>query len=272
MGAPVNSAADDFGIFLKTPLEGFISSNRAGGKGDDDIYVIRNTKNDLKIVKFVLEGKVLSKTESGGTVELKGANVKLIDDQMSTLAEMKTTDSAEYTFPLEANRNYTLLAEYPNHYAKREAFSTFGKQPPQEQLTEKITTITLNQDLILEPLRTNKAIVVENIYFDYDKADIKDSSAIELDKIVTILIDNPTIDIEMSSHTDSRGKKEYNQALSQRRAESTVKYLVSKGIDSKRLSAKGYGFDQPVIADAVTEEDHQRNRRTEFKITKINKQ
>jgi outer membrane protein OmpA-like peptidoglycan-associated protein len=271
MGAPVNSSADDFGIYLKTALEGYISSNRAGGKGDDDIYVIRNTKNDLKIVKFVLVGKTLEKTESG-VIELKGTKVRLIDDQMSTLGEMTSNDSSVYTFNIDANRNYTLLAEYPNHYAKREPFTTFGKQPPQEQLTEKETIITLNQDLILDPLKKNQSFVLDNIYFDFNKFDIKDSAAIELDKVVTILTDNPAIEIEMSSHTDSRGSKEYNTVFSQKRAESTVAYLVSKGIEAKRLSAKGYAFEKPIIADAVTEEDHQRNRRTEFKVTKINAQ
>jgi outer membrane protein OmpA-like peptidoglycan-associated protein len=272
MGPGINTSADDFGICLKTPLEGFISSNRSGGKGDDDIWVIRNSKNDLKIVKFVLLGETYEKTEGGKLLELKGAKVRLIDDQMNTLGEVTTNDSAVFTFNLEANRNYTLLAEYPNHYAKRENFTTFGKQPPQEQLTEKETIITLEQDLILDPLKKGESFVLDNIYFDYDKADIKDSAALELDKVVTILTDNPTIEIEMSSHTDSRGAKDYNQKLSQRRAESTVQYLVSKGIAVKRLTAKGYGFEKPVILEAVTEEDHQRNRRTEFKVIKINKQ
>lgn len=270
-GAPINSAYDDFGITLKTPLDGYFTSNRPGGKGDDDIYQIRDTKKDLKIVKFVLIGRTLEKVEAGNDIQLQNVKVKLIDDQMSTLGEIVTDTSAKYKFDLEANRNYTLLAELPGYYAKREPYSTYGKSPSQEQLTQKETTITLDLDLFLAKLKKDETFVLENIYYDFDKFDIKDSAALELDKLVTILQDNPSIEIELSSHTDSRGKKEYNQALSQKRAESAVAYIVSKGIDRKRITAKGYGFEKPIIENAVTEEDHQKNRRTEFKVTKINK-
>ena len=102
---------------------------------------------------------------------------------------------------------------------------------------------------------------------DSDKADIREDAALELDKLVVILEDNPNISIELSSHTDDRASVDYNQDLSQRRAESAVFYILSKGIDQNRVSAKGYGESQLLIQNAKTEDEHQVNRRTEFKVT-----
>jgi peptidoglycan-associated lipoprotein len=110
---------------------------------------------------------------------------------------------------------------------------------------------------------------VENIFYDYNKADIRPDAALELDKMVQTLVDNPKITIELSSHTDSRGKDAYNMTLSQKRAQSAVDYIISKGIDKSRIMAKGYGETRPVLKAAKTEEEFQLNRRTDFKVTKI---
>ena len=119
----------------------------------------------------------------------------------------------------------------------------------------------------IDRIVVNKSIVLDNIYYDLDKADIRKDAALELDKLVVILEDNPNISIELSSHTDDRSSVEYNQDLSQRRAESAVSYILSKGIDQSRIRAKGYGESQLIIQNAQTEEEHQINRRTEFKVT-----
>jgi outer membrane protein OmpA-like peptidoglycan-associated protein len=124
----------------------------------------------------------------------------------------------------------------------------------------------------LDQLILEKAIVLENIYYDLDKAEIRPDAALELDKLVKILTDNPAIRIELSSHTDSRSSDAYNLDLSQRRAQSAVDYMVSKGIAADRLVAKGYGETQLIIKDAKTEEEHQTNRRTEFKVIEIREQ
>jgi len=123
------------------------------------------------------------------------------------------------------------------------------------------------KNLILDRIIVNKSIVLDNIYYDLDKADIREDAALELDKLVVILEDNPNISIELSSHTDDRASVDYNQDLSQRRAESAVSYILSKGIDQNRVSAKGYGESQLLIQNAKTEDEHQVNRRTEFKVT-----
>lgn len=111
--------------------------------------------------------------------------------------------------------------------------------------------------------------MVDNIYYDLDKADIRTDAAEELDKLVDFLKDNPKIKIELSSHTDSRAPDDYNQKLSQRRAESAVNYLIQNGIETNRIKAVGYGESRLIVPNAETEEEHQRNRRTEIKILEI---
>ncbi|HTL81170.1 MAG TPA: OmpA family protein, partial [Bacteroidia bacterium] len=119
----------------------------------------------------------------------------------------------------------------------------------------------------------NKPIRLENIYYDYNKWNIRPDAAVELDKLVKIMQDNPQIKIELSSHTDSRGSDSYNMKLSQKRAQSAVDYIVSKGISKDRITAKGYGESVPLnrCTNGVkcTEDEWQFNRRTEFKVTKI---
>jgi outer membrane protein OmpA-like peptidoglycan-associated protein len=112
--------------------------------------------------------------------------------------------------------------------------------------------------------------VLENIYYDLDKADIRPDAALVLDSLVQIMQDNPDIYIELGSHTDSRADDEYNLNLSRRRAQSAVRYIISKGIDPNRITAKGYGETQLLIKNAKTEEEHQKNRRTEFKVLRYN--
>jgi len=121
--------------------------------------------------------------------------------------------------------------------------------------------------LELERIIVDEGIEVKNIYYDFNKSDIRPDAAVELNKLVSRLRSNPTIKIELGSHTDSRGNDEYNKKLSQRRAEAAVKYIVRKGIDQGRVTARGYGESALKIAVASTEEDHQANRRTEFKVT-----
>jgi outer membrane protein OmpA-like peptidoglycan-associated protein len=128
-------------------------------------------------------------------------------------------------------------------------------------------------DFEVEPIVIDKPIVLENIYYDFDKWDIRPDAAKELDKLVRILMDNPNIEIEMGSHTDVRGSDQYNLVLSDKRAMAAVKYLISRGIDDSRLTYKGYG--EKVLVNQCkneihcSEAEHQKNRRTEFKVTKI---
>jgi outer membrane protein OmpA-like peptidoglycan-associated protein len=144
-----------------------------------------------------------------------------------------------------------------------------GKSIPQIFLTKPQTDTTFNVAILLDKGTLNKTFVLENIYYDFDKFNIRPDAAEELDKLVTILKDNPTLKIELGSHTDAQGTDAYNIRLSQNRAQSAVDYIISKGIDAGRITAKGYGETQLVVKNAKNDEEHQRNRRTEFKILAI---
>ena len=144
-----------------------------------------------------------------------------------------------------------------------------GRYPNPESLTQPLTDIRLPITLTLNKIIVNKAIEVKDIFYDYDKYDIRPDAAVRLDTLVQTLQDNPKINIELSSHTDQRGKDAYNLKLSQQRAEAAVAYIVSKGVDKSRITAKGYGESRPIVKNPKSEADYQRNRRTEFKVTRI---
>jgi outer membrane protein OmpA-like peptidoglycan-associated protein len=269
LGTGINTLSDDFGLTLKSPSEGYFSSNRPGGKGDDDIYFFHDGKNDPRIVKFVTKGTLWSKDDKGAEVPVGGNVVKMQDDKGNLIAETTTAEDGSFTFPMDPSKNYVFVAEKEQHLKMRTSFSTVGKSPAYETLTEKETTINLDVKLSIERIKLQQTFVVENINYDYDKWDIRPDAALEIDKIVQFLQDNPSISIELSSHTDSRGDDTYNKKLSQKRAESAKTYIVSKGILATRITSAGYGETKPLIPEAATEEDFQKNRRTEFKIIKI---
>jgi len=255
MGYPFNSPHDDFGFSLNEE-DGiaYLSSNRNGGIGSDDIYAI-----DRKmILAFKLEGKVYDKKTSQ---IISGAMVTLAKVNGTEL-KVETDENGSYHFNLAKDAEYNVSAEKTAYRSDFESLATIG-------LT---SSKVLEQNLYLEEIELNKGIRLENIYYDFDMWDIRDDAAIELDKLIKILKDNPTIWIELGSHTDSRGKGAYNLKLSQKRAESAVNYIILKGIDKNRITARGYGETQLLNACSsrteCTETVHQLNRRTEFKIVK----
>jgi outer membrane protein OmpA-like peptidoglycan-associated protein len=198
----------------------------------------------------------------------------MLDGNGNVMQDFVTGNDGKFLFRVYENENYTLIGETDGYLVKRQPYTTQGKSVPLESLKELVTTITLDTLLVLDRLEKNKIFVLNNIYFELDKSDIKPESAIELNKLVDVLNDNPEIKIEMSSHTDSIASNDYNLGLSQRRAESTVRYLVNKGIAQERLVAKGYGESKPIARNSNRDgsdnpEGRQRNRRTEFKILEI---
>jgi peptidoglycan-associated lipoprotein len=270
LGPNMNSMGDDFGIFFTNyPKEGFISSNREGGKGDDDIYYFEDKTPKQKIINVFLNLTTKEKKGDGTEANLGQVRVALYDSLRQSTGGDFSNPSGRLRFTLAPNQDYSIIASKNGYFTKSITYSTKGKTPPLETLIQDVTNITLDTVLVLDPLVLEKAIVLENIYYDLNRAEIRPDAALELDKLVKILIDNPKIRIELSSHTDTRASDEYNDALSQRRAESAVAYMVSKGINSDRLVAKGYGKRQLIIENAQTEEEHQVNRRTEFKVIEI---
>ena len=267
-GKPLNSEGDDFGIYFFNQTKGFFTSNRIGGKGDDDIYTFINNDPELKIVNYKLTGNTLTPENENSYLTLDNSTVKLTDRDNNIIEETFTGNDGSFSFIVYPEEEYYLVGEKENYFNSRVEFNTLGKTADKAKLKDFVTNISFEKNLILEKIILNKSIVLENIYYDLDRANIRDDAALELNKLVRILIDNPKISIELSSHTDDRATVEYNLDLSQRRAESAVNYIISKGISKNRLIAKGYGESELIIKNATSEEEHQINRRTEFKVIK----
>jgi len=256
MGYPFNSPQDDFGFSLNANGNiVYLSSSRTEGVGSDDIYSL-NEKNSIA---FKLNGIVYDKSTNE---PLKNALVTLKNNNGSIL-KVQADGDGKFKFDLDTESHYTLIGGKTGFRNNVSKLATTGLK----------TSTTITKNLYLEPIKLNQAIRIENIYYDFDKWNIRPDAAIELDKLVTILEENPTIWIELGSHTDSRGQDAYNLSLSQKRAESAVQYIISRGIDANRITAKGYGETQLLnrCSNGVqcTEAEHQLNRRTEFKIVKL---
>lgn len=299
MGIPFNSSSDDFGLTSDEFGHIYISSNRGGGLGDDDIYVyqapveeeepvLASTPNslnpnqvngvsdkdkELKVVRYFLGGTVRTVGQSAKVEGVEDAEIKvyrLLEDTEELISTKKSSKEGAFgPIALDEEAEYMLLIEKTNYLTKRESFSMYGRTIPTSLLTKSLTDTTFLINIDLERLFIGKTFRLENIYYDLDKADIRTDAAIELDKLVRVLQDNPSLKIELGSHTDSRGSDIYNIRLSQRRAESVINYLMTKGIDPLRLQARGYGETELLIENARTEAEHQVNRRTEFKVLEI---
>ncbi|WP_235726917.1 OmpA family protein [Hymenobacter siberiensis] len=269
LGADVNSTADDFAPVPMAGDMGLFSSNRAGGKGSDDEYMFK--KKALKLVTFYADGTVLERDDKAKTtLPLAGATVTVTSSNGQRLSAVSGPDG-KFNLKLDSVTSYNMLAERAGDFSARTALSTVGRKLSQDALPNLTNDIQLPVTLTLNKIILAKAIEVKDILYDYNKYDIRPDAAIRLDTLVQTLMDNPKISIELSSHTDQRGKDAYNMKLSQQRAQAAVDYIVSKGIDKARITAKGYGETRPLVLKPTTEEEYQRNRRTEFKVTRIAK-
>ncbi|MGI4864060.1 MAG: OmpA family protein [Janthinobacterium lividum] len=269
MGPGVNSAGDDFAPFFASPTMGVFSSNREGGKGSDDLYSFK--KKPRPVVTFSLDGTVLERDDKAGTsAPVEGETVTITGPNGQKM-DVTTGPGGKFTSKLDSAQTYNLFTDRAGDFTARGTVSTVGRYPDVATLTQQQTDIKIPVTLTLNKIAVNVAIEVKDIFYDYNKYNIRPDAAIRLDTLVQTLQDNPKINIELSSHTDQRGKDAYNLTLSQRRAESAVAYIVSKGISKSRITAKGYGETRPIVKNPKNEADYQRNRRTEFKVTKIDK-
>lgn len=272
LGKPMNSPADDFGLFQFNLTRGFFSSNRRGGAGDDDIYTFVNDDPDLKVVNYFLTGTTVTTDDAGEEIILPNTKIQLSADNGDVLDEAFTGADGAFRFRVYPEEHYDLISEKTDYFTVRKDFSTIGKSVDKSTLTEEVTNVTFETKIMMDRIVLEKAIVLNNIYYDLDKADIRADAALVLDSLVQIMNDNPEIYIELGSHTDDRADDDYNMNLSRRRAQSAVRYIINTGIESARIVAKGYGESQLLIKNAQTEEEHQQNRRTEFKVLKYNPQ
>ncbi|MCC6840536.1 MAG: OmpA family protein [Flavobacteriales bacterium] len=250
LGYPVNTTRDDFGLWLDSSgTQGYLSSDRSG---TDWIYALK-----VNTPVFSVDGMI---TQADGEQPVPFALVIL-----ENLADhMKTQDTADangrFRFPLDPNATYSITAIKDGMLTQSTTASTVGLA----------MSTALGTHIAMKPLELDKPFPVPNIYYDYDKWDIRPDAAAELDKLVAVFTDNPELTFELGSHTDSRGGDLYNLVLSDARAKSAVDYLVRKGVSPDRIFARGYGETILVnqCADGVkcTEDEHQANRRTEFKV------
>lgn len=259
VGYPLNTSYDDFGIAMNdSGTAGLISSNRNFENTTfDNIYSF--VVNDLR---FNLEGIAVEKASQA---PLKDVKVELTNLKTNEKQYVITGMDGKFAFKLDPETDFAVVGSKDTYFTNTEKISTVGKKQSENMFVKL--------KLELERIVINKAIVLENIYYDLDRYNIRPDAAQGLDKLIAIMNDNPGISIELSSHTDSRADDHYNDVLSQRRAESAVNFIVIHGISASRIIAKGYGERDLVnyCENGVecSEELHQQNRRTEFKVTKM---
>jgi outer membrane protein OmpA-like peptidoglycan-associated protein len=250
---PLNTIRDDFAFTLNSDNKsGFVSSSRTN---NDRLYTF--TKNPPT---FNLIGMARKK---GTQIPVEGVTVQITNFDTDEKVVALSGKDGKFKIKLKPESEYMLLCTMKGCFSRTDNINTKGLKYSQD----------FYADFEVEEIVIDKPIVLENIYYDFDKWNIRPDAAVELDKLVKLLKDNPNIDIEMGSHTDSRGSDAYNMVLSDKRAKAAVDYLVFRGIDPKRLKWKGYGETMHVNKCSnnvhCSEEEHQKNRRTEFKVIKI---
>jgi outer membrane protein OmpA-like peptidoglycan-associated protein len=301
---PLNSTSDDF-CFVSDGKTGYFSSDRQGGQGNDDIYsftytghdepepIIAAKKPDTIATKLVNKaelgapapGEALVVTPTGnvppkasaGMLTLQGSifdstsgqsidsvTVLLKNARGETIGGGLALKDQKFTFQVTPGQEYQLEARRIGYYPSTQRVSTIGYN------TSGSAYVTANLKLVIEHLEIGKTFIIRNIYYDLNRANIRKDAMVELDKLVAILQENPTMRIELSSHTDSRGSDYYNMLLSNARAISAVAYIKRRGISADRMVAVGYGetrlLNQCANGVQCSEEDHQFNRRTEIKV------
>ena len=284
MGFPINSAFDDVYFSISDDgKSGYLSSNKAGGYNGQDIYKIVFL-GEPKMFVYQTENRFLSdhavltrydvqsaKVEEEKTTTVQGivkdgktkeplfASIELSDIERSMLLATFTSDSntGQYTLILPSGVNYGVSVKKEGYLYYSENFN----------VSESTESQTINQVIELNKIEVNQVIVLKNIFFDLNKTTLKPESTVEIENAYKLMVDNPTIEIEISGHTDNVGSAAYNKKLSQGRALAVVNALKAKGIDASRMKSVGYGSEKP-IASNKTEAERAQNRRTEFKVIK----
>ena len=268
IGMPGNSADDDFCFVMDSDTKvGFLSSNRPGGKGRDDIYSFYEEKPLVfdceKMIKGVLKDSEKNDVIADGVIVLS-------DKTMKEVARQKTKEDGSFAFDKVDCKDlyYYLRAEIGDYVTTEVKVDLNVEGDVFYEFMIKPREIAIDKDVDLA-----KVLNIKEIYFDFDKSDIRPDAAVELAKIVEVMRENPKMKIDIRSHTDSRASDEYNLRLSERRAKATLEWMVKQGIERKRLTAKGYGETQLVngCSNGVpcTDEEHQANRRSEFIIVSM---
>jgi outer membrane protein OmpA-like peptidoglycan-associated protein len=292
MGYPINSANEDIYFVLSGDgSHGYYASAKDDGVGEKDIYMISMPPREdikallekmkamnLEVAAAAVEPKpvvvpvavaaipllpitikgVIKDAETGSPIQ---TSVQLTNENGELVAVIMADEKGMYSFTVnnEMASSYTLSAEKDGYGFVNKTFTVPGKTSNSQEIT---------QNLVLKKLAVGNIYVLRNIYFDFDKATLKPASNKELNNLLTLLQKNPTMQIEIAGHTDSKGSNEYNLVLSKKRAQAVVNWLVSKGISRDRLTYQGYGESRPLASNDDEDEGRELNRRTEFKIIK----
>ena len=249
VGIPVNSGADDFAFMIKEE-DGYVSSNRTGGVGKDDIYALKKIRPlcDLLLETVVLDSKTNSPIETALTS---------VSDGEGTINNSKTTNEKGLVeFMIECENDIKFVVSKEGYESKILDIKLLDIDPP-------LLKVMLDP---IEELIVEEKVELSPIYFEFDKFNITNEGAFELDKLIAIMQKYPEMKIRVEAHTDNRGPSSYNLKLSENRAKSTAQYVISKGIDENRISGVGKGENEPVIecSGSCSNEDHRTNRRSEF--------
>ncbi len=263
IGEKANSNKDDFAYLIDTKTRrGFFTSNRDGGQGYDDVYKFLETKRLL--CEQELYGEI---TDLETKALLPDTKVSLFDSKFNLVTVTNSDEKGNYSFTVECGKIYNVRAEKVEYTTKEQKVTIDDKRGKTHfpiALEKATCKVAIGDDL-------GKCFGIKMIYFDLDKYDIRREAAFDLEKILDVLSQNPTMKLDIRSHTDSRQTFKYNEILSEKRANATIKWLVKNGVDPSRLTGRGYGETQLVnqCADGVkcSEDEHQLNRRSEFIIT-----
>ncbi|MFY0714323.1 OmpA family protein [Seonamhaeicola sp. NFXS20] len=267
VGRPVNTYADDFSFGIDSETKrGFISSNRTDTEGHfvrDNIYTFVETAPIKDVYKALIEGYVTDKQTSK---PISGTTITLRDSEGNIYKVLNTDKSGYYSVEANKYHTYAIRATH-NMYDTDEKISETGYESQRIDFQ-----LQKNRAELVEGTDLAKVLNIPIIYFDFDKSNIRPDAAVELEKVVTVLQEYPELRINIRSHTDSRGTDSYNLILSEKRAASTLNYLVSKGISRNRLQSEGLGETEPVNGCSngapCTKAEHQKNRRSEFIVIK----
>ena len=297
LNAPINTASDDFSFIINSKTrKGYFSSNRAGGKGSDDIYSFIEEEPVSFKCHQIVKGEVRDKNT---TILLPGAEIILNDKEGTLLATFMTKDDGTFFFEINCETEYELIGKKFDYTPQSKAFTTSNEADIELNMkillgkgdiefiadTDRNQTEDEGEDIKPEGLpdvlpdeivraRASTYIVnIDPIYFEFDSSYLNREAKTELQKVVDLMNKYPKMVIESASHTDSKGPDGYNIWLSDRRAKRTVDYILDKGIDPRRITGKGYGetqlINQCYEGVECTEAQHAKNRRTEFVIIRM---
>ena len=263
LGTSINSSNDDYAFVIdEATNESYFSSNR---DGLDQIYTGKREENIL--TKYQVVGVV---QDSISKKTLPGSLVSLLDERGVVIDDMITGNDASYLFKIEPNKKYTVRATRKLYIPRNVDFSTDKNGKVSHDIFLTLLSYQDAEEIIKKDRKGDVQVELEQIFFDFDQAVIKPEAAATLDDLVAIMNKYPEMHVEVSAHTDVRGPSEYNLTLSKQRAASTMKYLISQGIDENRLRSIGYGEMQPLnecVKEGIcTDEEYDINRRCEFKV------